>query len=136
MFVAGSYLDVVRGDVTTEALEIGIFRPPSRLPLGWMAGLMASRRGGIFIYGGVHRDISLPLGGTARPSFAVGLYEGGTGPWLGSMLEFRSALAVEWPLTSSASLTVFFYHLSNGGIRKPNPGLEALGLGLSIPVSH
>jgi hypothetical protein len=135
MFVAGSYLDVIRGREQTPAVEIAVLSPPTRFPLGWMMGLMASGRGGIFAYAGVHRDLQIHRRGTIRPSFAAGLYEKGSGSPLGSVLEFRSALSLEWNLTSSASLTVFFYHLSNAGIGRLNPGLEALGIGLSLPVS-
>jgi hypothetical protein len=49
-------------------------------------------------------------------------------------LEFRSGIAVTRRLASGARLGLAGYHVSNGGLHRPNNGAETLVLFLTLPV--
>lgn len=66
-------------------------------------------------------------------SFAPGLYVAGDGPRIGTTLEFRSGLAAGWDF-GPATVSVSLDHRSNGGLSDTNPGLETVGLRVTIPL--
>ncbi len=101
---------------------------------GWIAGVFATTLGSLYAYGGIHLPIYLPLGMVARPSFSVGLYERGRGMELGHVLEFRSSFVLERELSQRFRVSAMLYHLSNAGLGFKNPGLEALGVALALPL--
>ncbi len=107
-------------------------------PLFWrlqpLGGVVVSTIGQGFAYGGLGLTLAMNERIEIRPSVAAGYYSRGAGPELGSRLEFRSALSIEAALTRNLALSMFVYHLSNGGLGVRNPGLEALGLGLTVPL--
>lgn len=132
-FVGATYLDIEPDGNPGAAIEVALDSPAGWLRrVGWTTGLMVSARGEAYVYAGVHLPVPLPLGVTARPSFAFGLYRAGQGIELGSLLEFRSALAFDRQLVPGVAVTLSLYHLSNAGLGSRNPGVEALGVGLSL----
>ena len=102
---------------------------------GLIGGLFASTLGTLYGYGGLQLPVPLPLGLLARPSFSVGLYERGTGVELGHVLEFRSSFVLERNVSDQVAVSAMFYHLSNAGLGFRNPGLEAVGVAVAIPLS-
>jgi hypothetical protein len=66
------------------------------------------------------------------PSFAAGAYSVGRDTNLGHDVEFRSALELAYRLGDGARLGVAFYHLSNAGLGRLNPGSESLVLTYSF----
>ncbi len=134
---AVTYFDLDGGATSAPAAEVTFLgKEPRVWRASLMAGALASTHGQVYIYGGLHLPIQLPLGLLARPSFSVGLYEKGSGRELGNPLEFRSSLAIERMVGDRFRALLFVYHLSNAGLGFTNPGLEALGLGLSFPLGR
>ncbi len=101
---------------------------------GLIAGLFTTTRGAVYGYGGLHLPLPLPFGILARPSFSIGLYEKGRGMELGHVLEFRSSFVLEREIGERVSVSAMLYHLSNAGLGFKNPGLEAVGLAVAVPV--
>jgi hypothetical protein len=66
-------------------------------------------------------------------SFLPGLWAGG-GPELGSVIEFRSGLALGLALGQGAELALRVDHRSNGNLAPVNPGVETVGISLSLPL--
>lgn len=131
--VGFSFLGLRPGQPATPALELALV---DLTPLFWrvspIAGLIASAKGAAYGYGGLQVPVSLPLGLVARPSVSIGLYTDGRGMDLGHALEFRDAFLLERAVTGSLTLSAVFYHLSNAGLGRRNPGTEAVGIGLSF----
>ena len=102
------------------------------LPIG---GVLTSSSGQGYAYAGLGIRVSLGSRLRLAPSISAGAYnEGLNGTRLGSPLEFRSSLAIDVRLSGRTTVSFFLYHLSNAGLGARNPGLEALGLGLSLPL--
>jgi lipid A 3-O-deacylase len=102
---------------------------------GVIGGVLASTDGAVYGYAGLHLPVSLPLGLLARPSFSVGLYERGGGMELGHALEFRSSIVIERVIADrGVRVSAMLYHLSNAGLGFTNPGLEAVGVAVAVPV--
>lgn len=99
----------------------------------WL-GLEATSRGALFGGGGILLDI--PLGPVVvTPSFGVGAWGRGTGKELGSAIEFRSMIEIGYRFENEMRLTAYVSHTSNAGIDDDNPGLNAVGAYLHIPVT-
>ena len=96
------------------------------------AGLMITDDAGGQIYSGFRRDFDLrPRWGLSIGS-AAGLYEDGHGKDLGGPIEFRSNFEVYRRLGPDARVALVFYHLSNSGIYRHNPGSNSLVLGYAF----
>lgn len=132
-WVGLTYVDLGSGEPATPALELSYAKlhPPMWRP-GLVAGAVFSLRGAVYGYGGLQLPVPLPLGFVARPSVAVGLYQDGGGFDLGHALEFRSALVVERAVSERIRVSTVLFHLSNAGIGRRNPGMEAVGIGVTI----
>jgi|CXWL01.1.fsa_nt_gi hypothetical protein len=127
------WFDVAAEDVAPEGgLELRLRRV--RWELVPTIGLMANADGGVMAHVGVRRDFV--LGGSYRwfatPHFAVGFYRSGASKELGEAIEFRSGLEIACALSSESRLGVTFYHLSNAGLARRNPGAESLLLSYSL----
>jgi len=91
-----------------------------------MGGAMATARGSLYAYAGFGLDLTLGHGWFLRPSWAAGLFHQQRDLHLGGPVEFRSALELSHRLKAGARLGLVFYHLSNGGLYRRNPGTESL----------
>ncbi len=67
-------------------------------------------------------------------SLLPGLYAEGSGPDLGSPIEFRSGIELGYEARNGLRMGVSFDHRSNAGISSTNPGLETLQFRVSIPL--
>lgn len=90
------------------------------------AGIVASAQGALFPYAGLR--IELPLGErwVISPGWSMGFYYQSYSKDLGGPLEFRTQIEVAYRLNGNAKVGLCLYHLSNGGLSRPNPGSESL----------
>ncbi len=90
-----------------------------------VVGGFANSDAGAYGYAGAYWD--LPLGTAPfviSPGFAVGAWHEGSSKDLGSVLEFRSTMEVDYEFDSGNRLGVALSHISNAGIGSKNPGVE------------
>lgn len=121
--------DAERGEASWEMQF-----PSRRIPLWpkkWpdphpLAGVLATTDGSIYPYVGL--SIRLPLRPRFwfTPSLSAGAYVHAGGFDLGGPIEFRSRAEVVYQLSAHNRIGLSFGHLSNSGIRRPNPGTETL----------
>lgn len=101
-------------------------------PVSWRlalaAGAIVTGDDGAYGWGGFR--LELPLGDrfSLVPHVGAGLYDRGDGKDLGGAIQFRSGLEGAWLLTPRMRLGLVYYHLSNAGLERPNPGSESLSL--------
>ena len=94
------------------------------LALGAVASL--SEHGDAFVGGGLWSRLSWPSGWFADLSLMPGLYhKGNSENDLGSVIEFRSLLAVGYAFDSTRSVSVGISHMSNADLASDNPGVDA-----------
>lgn len=55
---------------------------------------------------------------------------------LGSEIEFRSGIDLFYRISGKTTLVLSFYHYSNAGFSKHNPGTESVTLRLAIPLTR
>ena len=85
--------------------------------------------------GGLLTHLKLTENLILTPSFGVGLYSHKGGIKLGSPVEFKSTLEVNYKLKNNRFLGVSFGHISNGGIDDKNPGSELVKICYYVPLS-
>jgi len=88
----------------------------------------------LFMYADVARDFALPRRWLVTLSFGGGWFANGERVGADFDLEFRSGIAVARSLRSGGRLGLAGYHISNGGLDRPNDGAETLVLFLALPV--
>lgn len=127
------YFGVGPGDQPALSLE-GAYRFPGRLPWGLevQAGVLGTTEGSLYGYGEFLRSVDLRSGLVLGLSLGAGLYRRGDGIDLGSSLEFKSGFALGWEVGSRGRISLFGYHLSNGGLGDRNPGVEVVGIGYTL----
>ncbi|HLE83790.1 MAG TPA: acyloxyacyl hydrolase [Thermoanaerobaculia bacterium] len=91
-------------------------------------GAMANSDGGLYGYAGFRLEVPVGARWLVVPQTAAGVYDRGDGKELGGSIQFRSGLELAYRLTEAHSLGAVFYHLSNAGLERPNPGAESLTL--------
>lgn len=96
-------------------------------------GAMGTGKGAVYAYLGFGIDINFPANIVLTPSFAGGYYNGGNGINLGSWWEFRSGAELDYRFANNRRLGVGFYHMSNAGLGKADPGVELLTVVLTAP---
>jgi hypothetical protein len=89
---------------------------------------MANTDGGLYGYAGFRLEVPVGRRWLVVPQTAGGVYDRGDGKELGGSIQFRSGLELAYRLTEAHSLGAVFYHLSNSGLERPNPGSESLAL--------
>lgn len=96
-------------------------------------GAMGTGKGAVFAYVGFGFDINFPGNVVLTPSFAGGYFDSGHGIYLGSWWEFRSGAELDYRFGDNRRLGVGFYHISNAGLGKEDPGAELLTVVLTAP---
>ncbi|HUP43613.1 MAG TPA: acyloxyacyl hydrolase [Thermoanaerobaculia bacterium] len=91
-------------------------------------GAMANSDGGLYGYAGFRLEVPVGRRWLVVPQTAGGVYDRGDGKQLGGSIQFRSGLEIAYRLSEAHSLGAVFYHLSNSGLERPNPGSESLAL--------
>jgi lipid A 3-O-deacylase len=69
-----------------------------------------------------------------RASVMPGLYRRGSGRDLGGAFSVRSGIDLGYGFAGGASVTLSISHRSNVGLYRRNPGMNTVGLGLSLPL--
>lgn len=96
-------------------------------------GVMATTDGAVYGFAGIGFDWFLSNNWVLNPNFAAGAYHNGSGKDLGSAIEFRSGLEINYAFEDRSRLGLAFNHISNASIGNENPGTESLLLTYAIP---
>lgn len=107
-------------------LAEGVSSPPWVLRPA--AGGMATSDGTLYGYAGFRLELPLGARWLLVPQTAAGAYRRGDGKELGGSVQFRSGLELVYRLDEAHTVGLVFYHLSNAGLDRPNPGSESLVL--------
>ena len=104
--------------------------------LRWAVGGSVSDEGALWAGAGAVLPLAGMEGGGffAAASFMPGLYARGGGPDLGHAVEFRSGFEAGYAHRSGLRISVVVDHLSNGGLGDVNPGSDAIGLRIAVPL--
>jgi lipid A 3-O-deacylase len=139
---AGAFLIVSAGrfvldDEVDDPYLIGLhYRGTPRT--GWALrpgiGVDAGADDLFYAYADLARDFALPQRWVVTLSFGAGWFANGERVGADYDLQFRSGVAVARRLASGARLGLAGYHVSNGGLDRPNYGAEKLVLFLTLPV--
>jgi lipid A 3-O-deacylase len=97
-------------------------------------GASVTTLGGTYVYAGFGFDINIGPSWVLNPNFAVGNYGPGSGTKLGSSIEFRSGLEIDYRMWDQSRLGLAIQHMSNAGISQHNPGEESVTLIYAIPL--
>ena len=97
-------------------------------------GMFATDRGSFLGYAGLRIDVPVGEHVVLTPEAAVGYWRTGGGKDLGSPLEFKTGGEIAWRFANDARLGLAFDHISNGGLRRRNPGAESVVLVYSLPL--
>ena len=97
-------------------------------------GLMGTGAGAFYGYAGFGFDVNLGANWVVTPTFAGGYFYRGDGLNLGSWWEFRSGAEFDYRFANRSRLGLAFYHMSNAGLGKQNPGEQALLLAYTVPL--
>jgi len=136
--IGGGAFDVIpdtkKIDHGTTGLVLGEYRFGDKL---WIfspfIGAMGTGRGAVYAYVGFGFDINFLHNLVFTPSFAGGYYERGHGIALGSWWEFRSGAELDYRFANDRRIGIGFYHMSNAGLAKENPGVELATVVLTAP---
>jgi lipid A 3-O-deacylase len=97
-------------------------------------GVMGTGKGAFYGYGGFGFDINFVDKWVMTPAVAVGYFGHGGGIDLGAHCEFRSGAEFDYRFDNLTRIGVGFYHMSNAGIGKHNPGAELATFVLTVPL--
>lgn len=139
---AGDYLtgyagwfDVTQGDDEATQLGVEYRMTPWQYGIRPTIGANFTTDGSFYGYGGINWDIELVNNQLyIVPNFVAGGYAQGDGKDLGSGIEFRSGIELDYQLPSTARIGIAFNHISNASIGDRNPGAETLLINYSMPV--
>ncbi len=139
-FAAGSY-DLYRERHRTFECEmeykfwLHFLKSPTRnFEFRPLFGVMATAEGSLYAYFGINFDFIFFDRIVIAPGFAGGYFVPGHGKNLGYPIEFKTGVELAWQFSGWHRLGVHFYHLSNAGLGRRNPGEESLVLFYDIPL--
>ncbi len=107
---------------------------PLWLGIAPAVGGSVSDYGSSYAYLGLRRDFAVGTRLSLTPFTGAGVYHQGEGLNLGGSTQFRSGLEMAVRLRARDRLSLSFYHLSNAGLERPNPGTESVVLGYSFTL--
>jgi hypothetical protein len=132
--LGAGYFDVVSGEDDAFAAQLEYLSARKLWVFNPFAGLMGTTDSSIYGYGGIAYDLKLSDHWLLTPSIAVGVYAQGDGRDLGSPVEFRSAIALDYLFDNGVRAGLQFYHMSNAGLSEQNPGTEVLMATYGFPL--
>jgi lipid A 3-O-deacylase len=97
-------------------------------------GVMGTSAGAFYGYAGFGFDVNFGTNWVLTPTIAGGYWYRGGGLNLGSWWEFRSGAELDYRFADHSRLGIAFYHMSNAGLTKENPGEQALLLVYTVPL--
>jgi len=94
-----------------------------------------------YIGGGLETDIDLNENWVMTLQTGAGYLDDGVEHYTNQIyppagFEFRSQIELAYKLEGGGRLGVGFAHISDAGLRKPNPGVETLSLNAHIPLTQ
>lgn len=131
----GSY-DVIQNEDNTAAASLEYMSGKKLWVFNPFAGVMGTLDSAVYGYGGIAYDIKLADHWVLTPSFAAGIYARGDGRDLGSPVEFRSAIALDYEFDNGVRAGLQFFHISNAGLTEQNPGTEVLMATYGMPLGR
>ena len=115
--------------------HVKAFKSPNRyLEFRPLLGAMATAKRAFYGYLGLNFDLLFFDHLHLSPGFAAGYFTAGKGKNLGYPIEFRSGVELGWQFSDGCRLGIHFYHLSNAGLGRRNPGEESLVLFYDVPL--
>jgi lipid A 3-O-deacylase len=99
---------------------------PRRIDFVPAFGVMVNSDSSVYAYGSFRFEIPAGQRWQVTPQVGYGWYDRKGGFNLGGQIEFRSGLEVTRRLGERYRLGLLYYHLSNAGIYRHNPGSESL----------
>jgi lipid A 3-O-deacylase len=97
-------------------------------------GASVTSDGATYVYGGFGFDINFGRNWVLNPNFAVGNFGPGSGTKLGSSIEFRSGLELDYRFWDQSRIGLAVQHMSNAGISQRNPGEESITVIYAVPL--
>ena len=97
-------------------------------------GVLGTGKRAFYGYGGLGFDINFFDKWVVTPTAAVGYFSHGSGIDLGANCEFRTGAEFDYRFDNLTRIGVGFYHMSNAGIGKRNPGVELATFVLTVPL--
>ena len=127
-FYSGTF-DVIDKEGDDQATLFGLEHRNEDLFRNTFLGKFAPVTGGfitdknsLFVYTGV--EAIYELGPVLKPSFSPGVYEAGDGKDLGSVLEFKSEIKIDFDVFANSKIGYSYSHISNNDWGNINPGTD------------
>jgi lipid A 3-O-deacylase len=113
-------------------LSLAPFTEPLLAVRPWV-GIEGTSRGSV--WGGAGILLDIPIGRFSLvPQAGVGGYEQGDGKDLGSPLEFRTGVELDYRCADGSRVGAEFTHMSNANVTRHNPGTEAVVVNYQFPL--
>ena len=137
--LGGGAFDVLPDSKKQHAATVGMVGSEYRFGDEWwilspFVGVMGTGQGAFYGYFGLGFDINFPYHLVLTPSAAAGYFYTGQGLNLGSWWEFRTGAELDYRFADQRRIGVGFYHMSNAGLDKENPGQEMATLVFTVPM--
>lgn len=102
-----------------------------------LVGVALTGRRSLYAFGGLSLNIHFDKHIIVVPSETLTTYFHGGGKRLGSVVNFRSGLNIEWEFNDGVRIGLGFHHMSHWFLfNNYNPGTEVLNFDLTIPVQN
>jgi lipid A 3-O-deacylase len=137
--LGGGVFDVLPDSKKSNAVRVGMVGSEYRFGdvlwiLSPFVGVMGTGQGAFYGYFGFGFDINFPDNFVLTPSAAAGYFERGHGLDLGYWWEFRTGAELDYRFADERRIGVGFYHISNAGLGKENPGQEMAQVVFTVPM--
>ena len=137
--LGGGVFDVLPDSKKPHAAAVGMAGSEYRFGDEWwifspFVGVMGTGQGAFYGYFGFGFDLNLPYNLVLTPTAAAGYFYAGQGLNLGSWWEFRTGAELDYRFADQRRIGVGFYHMSNAGLGKENPGQEMATFVFTVPM--
>lgn len=106
-----------------EHKNTNLFRKTFLGKISPITGAFLTDKNSMYLYTGIQADYNLGLV-SIKPSFTPGYYEKGDGKKLGSALEFKSEIKIDFDIFKNSKLGYSYSHISNNDWGDVNPGVD------------
>ena len=106
-----------------EHKNTNLFRKTFLGKISPITGAFLTDKNSMYLYTGIQADYNLGFF-SIQPSFTPGYYEKGDGKKLGSALEFKSEIKIDFDVFKNSKLGYSYSHISNNDWGDVNPGVD------------
>jgi len=99
-----------------------------------MIGVLGTNEKTFIGYAGLRTDLYFGRHLVVTPNAAFAAFDRGDGKKLGSALEFKSGVEIDYRMNDHTRIGVAFDHISNAGLTQANPGSDSWVLYYAIPI--